>query len=541
MENNWQSDGLVRHILRPQRIVWHNRGKGNLENIDTLLNKRGNCVISCSQDESPAIVFDFGQELNGGIMLEFTNKTPSIMVKIRIRFGESVSEVMNTPNNDHCIHDVTLDMSVMGRHVFGNTGFRFVRLDFISCDIKVNFGGIKAIALERDIEYKGRFESSDELLNRIWATGTRTVHLCCQDYIYDGIKRDRIVWVGDIHPQMKVIGSVFGGLDIVEKSLDYAFQNTPPNEWMNGVSAYSIWWLITVWDWYFITGKKEWLQSKQKDVETITNQLISHIDKNGKEILGGMRFIDWSIGVDETLIQYGLQALMVLGFKKTKQIFDELGASECSNKCLNILKLLGKQQAPKTTNKQINALRVLAGMTDAVEANKNSFSFEPYKGISLWYAYYVLQSRAIAGDISSSLEFIRKLWGGMHKLGATTFWEHFDITWLENSSRIDEIVLPNKIDVHGQRGEHCYKGYRHSLCHGWSAGPTAWLSEHILGIKTLSPGLRKIKVTPNLDDLEYVSGTFPTRYGLLEIEHKKCNNGKVETKIEKPDEIEIQK
>jgi alpha-L-rhamnosidase len=540
MENNWQSDELVRHILSPQRIVWHNRGKGNLENIDTLLDK-SNCVISCSQDESPAIVFDFGQELNGGIRLEFANTTPSIMVKVRIRFGESVSEVMHNPNNDHCIHDVTLDMSVMGRHEFGNTGFRFVRLDFIGCDVKVNFAGIKAIALERDIEYKGRFESSDELLNRIWKTGARTVHLCCQDYIYDGIKRDRIVWVGDIHPQMKVIASVFGQMDIVPRSLDFVFNNTPKNEWMNGVSAYSIWWLITVWDWYFITGNKDWLKSKQKDVETITNQLISHIDENGKEMLGGMRFIDWSIGFDEILTQYGLQALMVLGFRKTKQIFDELGILENSNKCQSAINLLATQQTPKNTTKQINALRVLAGMTDAAEANENSFNFEPYKEISLWYGYYVLQSRAMAGDISGCLEFIRKLWGGMLELGATTFWEHFDIAWLENSSRIDELVLPNKIDVHGQRGEHCYKGYRHSLCHGWSAGPTAWLSEYVLGVKILSPGLKKIKVTPNLDNLEYVSGAFPTQYGLLEIEHKKCKNGKVETKTKKPDEIEIQK
>ncbi len=178
-------------------------------------------------------------------------------------------------------------------------------------------------------------------------------------------------------------------------------------------------------------------------------------------------------------------------------------------------------------------------MTDAAKANENSFSVEPYKEISLWYGYYVLQSRAMAGDISGCLEFIRKIWGGMLEIGATTFWEHFDIAWLESSSRIDELVGKNKIDVHGQRGEHCFKGHRHSLCHGWSAGPTAWLSEYVLGVRVLLPGLKKIKITPNLDDLEYVSGAFPTRYGLLEIEHKKCKSGKLETKITKPDEIEI--
>ena len=57
----------------------------------------------------------------------------------------------------------------------------------------------------KDVEYKGSFSSSDPLINRIWDVGAYTVHLNMQEYIWDGIKRDRLVWVGDMHPETTTI------------------------------------------------------------------------------------------------------------------------------------------------------------------------------------------------------------------------------------------------------------------------------------------------------------------------------------------------
>ena len=51
-------------------------------------------------------------------------------------------------------------------------------------------------------------------------------------------------------------------------------------------------------------------------------------------------------------------------------------------------------------------------------------------------------------------------------------------------------------------------------------------------------GCKKIKISPNLCDLEWAKGTYPTPYGVVEIEHKKVN-GKVVTKVNAPDEVEV--
>ncbi|MFQ8806497.1 MAG: hypothetical protein ACLR8Y_17180 [Alistipes indistinctus] len=59
---------------------------------------------------------------------------------------------------------------------------------------------IRAKFTYRDIPYLGSFRSSDPRLDSIWMTGAYTVHLNMQDYLWDGIKRDRLVWMGDAHP-----------------------------------------------------------------------------------------------------------------------------------------------------------------------------------------------------------------------------------------------------------------------------------------------------------------------------------------------------
>ena len=73
----------------------------------------------------------------------------------------------------------------------------------------------------------------------------------------------------------------------------------------------------------------------------------------------------------------------------------------------------------------------------------------------------------------------------MLDLGATTFWEDFDLEEAANAAPIDAIVPEGKLDYHHDTGNYCYIGLRRSLCHGWASGPTAWLSEHVLGIKVV--------------------------------------------------------
>jgi hypothetical protein len=98
------------------------------------------------------------------------------------------------------------------------------------------------------------------------------------------------------------------------------------------------------------------------------------------------------------------------------------------------------------------------------------------KGFSTFMSYYILSAIA-SRDKKLAIELMKEYYGAMLDRGATTFWEDFNIDWLEGSGRIDE-VDPTKKDIHGDYGAHCYVGFRHSLCHGWSAGVAKFIKEN---------------------------------------------------------------
>ena len=152
--------------------------------------------------------------------------------------------------------------------------------------------------------------------------------------------------------------------------------------------------------------------------------------------------------------------------------------------------------------------------------------------------FFVLLAKAETGEFSEALDIIRSYWGGMLEMGATTFWEDFDINWMKNAGRIDEIISKGKKDIHGDFGKHCYRQFRHSLCHGWASGPTAYLSQTVLGIKIAEAGCKRVIVNPQLGNLDWAKGSYPTPYGNICVEHIK-KDGKTETRVSAPREVEI--
>jgi hypothetical protein len=116
------------------------------------------------------------------------------------------------------------------------------------------------------------------------------------------------------------------------------------------------------------------------------------------------------------------------------------------------------------------------------------------------------------------LNYAKDYYGGMLDRGATTFWEDFDMAWLDGSGRIDEIPKAGEKDLHGDYGAFCYQGLRHSFCHGWSSGIVGFAYEKILGLQILEAGYKKVRFTPNLMGLTNVEAKIPTPYGVIEVQ-----------------------
>ena len=257
----WMSDSSDRYVVNAGSILIPGIGQADL-------NSGGYFSLISRKDILPGIILDFGHEIQGGIEFVTTRGIAKEGNKVRVRFGESVSETMSEIGkdgaiNDHAMRDFVVTLPWLGRLEVGNSGFRFVRIDLVEPDSKIEFKEISAILNYREIPYVGSFKCNDERLNKIWMTGAYTVHLNMQDYLWDGVKRDRLVWIGDMHPEVMTINSVFGYNDVVPKSLDLIRNLTPLPGWMNGISSYSMWWVLIQRDWYNYQGDLEYLKKQQ--------------------------------------------------------------------------------------------------------------------------------------------------------------------------------------------------------------------------------------------------------------------------------------
>lgn len=560
-----QRDTRVREYLSPKRIVWMNAAE-QIQGSEHLLREGTGqtdltnkyiCRMTSTQEALPSILLDFGEELHGGLQIVTGMPGDHTPIRVRVRFGESVSEAMSEvgekgATNDHAMRDMEIQLPWLGVAEIGNSGYRFVRIDMLDADRDLHLKEVRAISIYRDIEYRGEFKSSDERLNKIWQVGARTVHLNMQEYLWDGIKRDRLVWIGDMHPEVTTITNVFGANEVVPKSLDLARDTTDLPAWMSGISSYSIWWLLIHRDWYYYTGDKAYLEQQKTYMTALLKQLLSKVDAEGIECLDGNRFLDWPSNANPVAIHAGLQALMVMAMDAGAELSEILGDQQLSKDCRAMYEKM-KAAAPKVSKlyfeqgkaphepgtKQGAALLVLADLMDPVKADKEILSVSGARGFSTFYGYYMLQAMAKAGNYNGAMQIIRDFWGAMLDLGATSFWEDFNVDWLPNAAPIDEIVPEGKKDIHGDYGAYCYVGFRHSLCHGWASGPTSWLTEHVLGVKVIEPACRVVRIKPHLGDLDWVEGKFPTPFGDIEISHRKGADGKIISKIKAPKGVKV--
>jgi hypothetical protein len=537
---------LTSFFIQPKRIVWSSE-KGVVNSKNLLQPQNGQATLT---DPHPplqllpggSIVIDFGVEIAGSVEL-FTTMSQAKGVAVRVRLGESVSEAMaelgdRGAQNDHAVRDQSVILPWLGKSTIGPSGFRFVRFDNVDPKQTVEISQARAVLTIRDVPYVGSFNCSDERLNQVWKTGAYTVHLNMQDYLWDGIKRDRLVWMGDMHPEVSVINCVFGENDVVPKSLDLSREMTPVTEWMNGISSYSIWWILIHEEWYMHHGNLTYLRQQKPYLTELLKRLTTYVAEDGSEKLDGMRFLDWPTYSNKTAVHEGLQAMMTLTMESGDRLCEVLNDPETARLCRNAASRLRNHVPESSGRKSPAALLSIAGFREPAEVSSKVLKKDGPKDLGTFYGFYVLNALAKSGDFDTAMDFISRYWGGMLDLGATTFWEDFDLAWTENAGRIDERVAPGKKDIHGDFGAYCYVGYRHSFCHGWAGGPTAWLSKNVLGVAPVAAGCTKVRISPNLGRLKWAEGTYPTPMGVISVRHDKQIDGTIKSIIKLPSGVE---
>jgi len=114
--------------------------------------------------------------------------------------------------------------------------------------------------------------------------------------------------------------------------------------------------------------------------------------------------------------------------------------------------------------------------------------------------FYEMEALCALGEQDYVTREMKSYWGGMLKLGATSFWEEYN----PNKSGAEHYAM------YGRK-------YGKSLCHAWGASPLYLLGKYYLGVQPTAAGFGKYTIEPALGGLKWMEGKVPTPAGNIEV------------------------
>ncbi|THX36416.1 bacterial alpha-L-rhamnosidase domain-containing protein [Aureobasidium pullulans] len=440
--------------------------------------------------------------------------------------------------------------------------------------------------------YTGFFHSDDELLNRIWYAGAYTIQMCAIDpkhgdalihsdqinssvpgdtvapwpwynnltianssvVLVDGAKRDRLIWPGDMHV---ITPSLFVSISddaAITNSIDnlFSLQNASgklpyagyPFKQDTYSATYHLYNLIGVADYYKFTDDLDYVKGKWDAWKLGLNFSLNFIDETGLMNVTSpddwLRFGQGGHNIEANAILYftinqGLDLASALNDSSIVTSWQNY-ASGIKAAANNLLwnETAGLYHDNETTTlmpQDGNSWAVLANLTNnATQASSISKSLAarwgPYgapaveadNAVSPFIGAFELEAHLLANNVSAALELMRLEWGFM----------------------LDDPRMTNSTFMEGYAfdGETHYAPYtndpRISHAHGWSTGPTAFMTQYIAGIQLVSAGGRTWKIAPKLGDLKTAHAGFSTTVGSFEVFTNVTGNGDVSTDFSTP-------
>ena len=415
------------------------------------------------------------------------------------------------------------------------------------------FRGLGANLVNYPVEERGRFASSDPLLDQLWATGAYTLRQCMHDAWEDCPSREQRQWLGDVTVENLAGWAAFGPCvaPLTAKFLAQAAESqrpdgltqmfAPGDHKTDGmlIPDWTLQWILAAGDHWRYAGDIETIHAVLPSILKALAWFERLLSPSG--LVADMpywHFMDWS-GVGRQGEAGALNGQLAGAFTVASGLARAVGwereAARLAARAKSIGAALDARHwdarrevyvdivDPVTgaqdlrVSQHANAAialwtdapgpRVAAALGRATDSNRLVFTaappiaptggtLDPEEGVVLantFYSHFLYEALARHGRLGEALRLMRERYGPMLARGATTLWESFEPTA--------------------------------SLCHGFSATPTYQLSRRILGVAPAAPGFATVALAPDLADLEHASGVVPTPFGDVEAALEKTGDG----------------
>ena len=458
-------------------------------------------VCSEALQKGSKIRLDFGKHLVGYISLSFTTRGshPDAPAWLRLQFAERLTELDEKVDEYHgwisagWVQEEQIHVDVFPAELAlpRRYAFRYLQIEVLDLSSRYELVLEKAVCRAVSSADDARllpYRAEDALQQKMDRVAVNTLHDCMQEVFEDGPKRDRRLWIGDLHLQALANYQTYRQNDLVKRCL-YLFAGctladgrvaasifTAPEAEADDSAMfdYSLFFIPTLRDYYEATKDTEtlaelwpvaWRQIELSQENFDENGLVRDSNKLG------WCFIDWNLELNK---QASAQGVYLYCAKAAKEIAKLLHDADKAT-WLETDIARKKQAAQKElfdaeqgvflsgSGKQLSWASQIwmvlgdvcedAGVFDRMAGRSDALAMvTPYL-----YHYYV-QALLHLNRKEKALEVLRSYWGGMVEAGADTFWE------LYNPDRPDESPYGGTIV--------------NSYCHAWSAGPAYFLRKY---------------------------------------------------------------
>ncbi|MFN7971043.1 MAG: hypothetical protein U0166_01610 [Acidobacteriota bacterium] len=445
----------------------------------------------------------------------------------RVFYGESRAEALaaTPPQSDDV---ATIDAGGVG---FRRRAFRFARVSPEASGARIGIVGVRGGAPPR-----GAFACSDDTLNHAYAISRRTIELCAQGVLEDGVKRDHAAWVGDLLVSLPATFYVFGPHPAAARTLRLLGGSTNARgqivpvypsfgDWV--LDDYDAAWLVALERHVALSGDRRIVEELRAPIARGVERLRSRLERGPFIVSKEGPITDWMshrARTGDVVYQRGMAMLALragaalaagtqaddaaaprsvdrAGLQSPDGLFvDRTGVTPPvytqDASVLAVLSGLAADDAPRVLAALESRLWTVHGTRAYLEPSDATGAIASGLVIAPFMVGLEALARFEHDDSERACELLRRTWTPMTESGCA--YEFLDLGG-------------HALAIPGQ------PPYAHSLCHAWSAAPAWLLPAYVLGVRPERPGFASYVVAPRAGSLSRLSGTVPIEGGAIDV------------------------
>lgn len=383
------------------------------------------------------------------------------------------------------------------------------------------------------------FESSDELMSRVWSLSRRTAQLCCDEIYMDNPERERGQWIDNVHHLAAAGYYAFGESRKAAKVLEETRLLQRPDGQLPGhlgnwgrrvpLQGHMALYVLATWRHFWHTGDQAFAKRQFPSLREILDFWADFRNSDGLLENLDTLFIDWGVhiysywsespnpppvGVNTAMNAYYLRCLRVVA-ELAEAIGYDREASKLNGEAKTLADAMGARLfdaekglfvdgvhhplAERNVSQAANALAVMAGAAPVgLEQRVLREAFvecQPWRDIIPVSAHFTTQAGEALfhnGLSDVAYDWLRSGYGPMIDDPAGTLWE----TWEPYVSH----------------------------CQGTASGVVYLLSRYHAGLYPAAPGFAKIGIAPNHCGRHWLKASLKTPFGVVKIQWEHQND-----------------